>query len=141
MLFNSALRLRMEVLWLFRLKSRLRYAGFKTIEETSFDQLDKGFYEVDCMFRQGQYQPHYLFNGKIQGGRGYAEIAGKAMKDGASNKEAARLAGVDPETISHLRKAINEYRGIPFMCKCGRIGGHPRPGNIPCNLLKVEVAA
>lgn len=118
--------LRCQVLWLFRVKARLRGVGSKSHDDEVLSDMEKGGYQVDRMFREGQTEPRAVFIGC---GGAYVQSknvvpVGLALKDGMSNNEASRATGVDQETVSRVRQAINQYRGIPFMCKCGRVGGH-----------------
>ena len=95
-------------------------------------------FQVDCMFKGEQYQSHALFSegrnkkGYIQGcdWDKVVEI-GKLLAAGYKDREIGRKVNCDAERVSKIRKKINLLRGTPFLCRCGRIGGH---NNAPgCN--------
>lgn len=124
----SDLRLQAEVRWMFKVKARFYR---HTSDETILMQLPEKSYEVDCLFRKGQYQVHALFSkgynekGFIQGGRWDKVVeVGKLLAAGYRIREIADIAGVQPQTVSTLRDRINEYRGIMFRCRCGDLTGH-----------------
>ena len=125
-LVNSFLRLRAEVAWIFRLKARLNKCGAKTVDNDILSQFEKDSYSVVRIFRGNceQYEPHVLFDGKVYSRQGQVVEVGKLLNTGLQNNPISKLTGIDSQTISRIRSAINEYRGVSFMCKCGKVGGH-----------------
>lgn len=129
-MFNRAYRLHLEVLWIFRHKARLAYHRVRDEEVTS--DLVRGSYSVDSKFRGEQYQPHALFckpgdkKSKFIQGHDWDKVVriGKLLAAGHRMREIASMANVDVGTVTRLRNHINEFRGIPFRCKCGEISGH-----------------
>ena len=119
-------RLYREVLWMFKSKAKFYR---HTSDEVTLSQLPEKSYEVDCLFRRGQYQVHALFSDGTKKSKYIqnderAVLIGKLLAEGYRNMEAAKELGVDCQTVSRLRKAIDAYRGYPMLCRCGDPGGH-----------------
>lgn len=128
-LFYTNLRIHYDVLWIFKRKARFRYH----YKDEVISELQKDSYQVETMYRPGQYEPNDLFGGKVKRRDGQVVEIGKLLNGGFGNHHVARQIGVDVQTVSRIRNAINEYRGIPFMCRCGKVGGH----NMRCEQLAV----
>jgi hypothetical protein len=151
-MFRSDYRLRLEVLWIFRVKARFYR---HTHDDTILMQFQPKSYEVDNIFKGKQYQVHALFSDGTKKSKYIqnderAVLIGRMLSAGYRNMEVAKKIGVDQETVARLRKAIDNYRGYPMLCRCGDPGGHqntkkchpllklPDEKNPPNELIKSE---
>ena len=130
MLLNRSYRLRQEILWLFRRASRKNKTTITEENDFIVSQMPwrdgVNAFQIKHMFcREGQYQPHLLFNGRIYARFDTAELMMKAMHDGLSNRYISRELGVSAVTVNKLRRIIvDEYHVECKKCECGKEASH-----------------
>ena len=59
---------------------------------------------------------------RSKGGR--LEKATALMKKSKGNREICRLTGMSKNTVAKLRRVMEEQKGGPFLCGCGRVATH-----------------